>query len=176
MKEFKLNKQTFLGGWYIDPKLCDEILKMFKQIPDVLKESGGIYNNNKLDQVDKDIKDSIDIFIRSNNFKYPLNKYHEQLQICLENYVKKYPDVNRLARFTLTSQYNIQHYKKGGGFKKWHCERTDGGTMFRNQDLIIPAKKGLTLIWPAEWTHTHKGQISNTKEKYIVTGWYHLIV
>ena len=77
----------------------------------------------------------------------------------------------------------------------WHCERSDiatckrvlvfmtylndlpdGGTMFKNQDLTIPAKKGLTLIWPAEWTHTHKGQISNTKEKYIVTGWYHLIV
>ena len=48
----------------------------------------------------------------------------------------------------------------------------DGGTMFKYQNLTIPAKKGLTLIWPSDWTHTHKGQISNTKEKYIITGWY----
>ena len=48
----------------------------------------------------------------------------------------------------------------------------DGGTEFKYQNLITPAKKGLTLIWPAQWTHTHRGQISGTKEKYIVTGWF----
>ena len=195
MKEFKLDKQTFMGGWYIDTKLCDKIIKIYKQIPTVLKGGGETSKPDGSKEINKDIKDSSDISIESNNFKYPLNKYHEQLQACLENYVKKYPDVNQLTRFVLTPRYNIQHYKKGGGFKMWHCERgdiatckrclvfmtylndvPDGGTMFKNQDLTIPAKTGLTLIWPAEWTHTHKGQISNTKEKYIVTGWYHLIV
>ncbi len=48
----------------------------------------------------------------------------------------------------------------------------DGGTEFKYQNLTIPAKKGLTLIWPAPWTHTHRGQVSNTKTKYIITGWY----
>ena len=48
----------------------------------------------------------------------------------------------------------------------------DGGTDFKNQGITIPATKGLTLIWPSEWTHTHKGIISNTSEKYIVTGWF----
>ena len=33
------------------------------------------------------------------------------------------------------------------------------------------AKKGLTLIW-LDFTHTHKGVVSKTKEKYIVTGWF----
>ena len=51
----------------------------------------------------------------------------------------------------------------------------DGGTSFKYQDIDIPAKKGLTLIWPAYWTHTHKGIISNTKEKYIVTGWLNFL-
>ena len=51
----------------------------------------------------------------------------------------------------------------------------DGGTEFLYQNLTIPAKKGLTLIWPAFFTHTHKGQISKTKEKYIVTGWFNHI-
>ena len=39
------------------------------------------------------------------------------------------------------------------------------------KEIKIPAKKGLTLIWPSDWTHTHKGEISKTKEKFIVTGW-----
>ena len=32
-------------------------------------------------------------------------------------------------------------------------------------------KKGLTLIWPAIWTHTHKGVVSKKHTKYIITGW-----
>ena len=51
----------------------------------------------------------------------------------------------------------------------------DGGTMFKYQKIITPAKKGSTVIWPAGFTHTHKGQISHTKEKFIVTGWWSLI-
>ena len=50
----------------------------------------------------------------------------------------------------------------------------DGGTEFLYQKITTPAKKGLTLIWPSDWTHTHRGQISNEHEKYIATGWYSL--
>jgi hypothetical protein len=48
----------------------------------------------------------------------------------------------------------------------------EGGTEFLYQDLKVEPKKGLTLIWPSYWTHTHRGVISKTQEKYIVTGWY----
>jgi len=30
----------------------------------------------------------------------------------------------------------------------------------------------LTLIWPTDWTFTHRGVPSLTEEKYIVTGWF----
>jgi len=79
----------------------------------------------------------------------------------------------------------IQHYKPGEGFFKWHTENEgygnsklrhlvfmtylntveDAGTEFYHQKITSPAKKGLTLMWPAEWTHTHKGQISKEDEK-----------
>ena len=49
----------------------------------------------------------------------------------------------------------------------------DGGTAFYHQKIETKAEKGLTLIWPSTWTHTHKGIISPTSEKQIVTGWYH---
>jgi hypothetical protein len=38
--------------------------------------------------------------------------------------------------------------------------------------MVSPAKKGLTMIWPTDWTHIHRGIVSETKEKMIVTGWY----
>jgi hypothetical protein len=49
---------------------------------------------------------------------------------------------------------------------------TDGGeTEFHYQQVKVKPEKGLTLIWPADWTHTHRGIPSETQEKYIVTGW-----
>ena len=47
----------------------------------------------------------------------------------------------------------------------------NAGTEFYYQKLKIPCKKGLTLIWPSDFTHTHKGIINEKKEKYILTGW-----
>ena len=43
---------------------------------------------------------------------------------------------------------------------------------FKYQNITAPCKKGLTLIWPTDFTHTHSGQISETHEKYIITGWF----
>ena len=47
-----------------------------------------------------------------------------------------------------------------------------GETEFYYQKLKIKPETGLTIIWPSDWTHTHRGITSNTEEKYIVTGWY----
>jgi len=41
--------------------------------------------------------------------------------------------------------------------------------------LKVKPEKGLTLIWPADWTFTHRGIPSMSETKYIVTGWYNYI-
>ena len=46
-----------------------------------------------------------------------------------------------------------------------------GSTYFSHYDLHIQPTKGTTLIWPAEWTHAHKGSILRSGIKYIITGW-----
>ena len=53
------------------------------------------------------------------------------------------------------------------GYHKYY----DGGTEFLHQNLKIPCKKGLTLIWPAAWTHTHRGVIDENLPKTLITGW-----
>ena len=40
------------------------------------------------------------------------------------------------------------------------------------QKLKTEAECGLTLIWPSDWTYTHRGVVSNSHTKYIITGWY----
>jgi hypothetical protein len=53
---------------------------------------------------------------------------------------------------------------------------TDGGeTEWKYQKLKIQPRKGLTVIWPTDWTHTHRGLPSKTQDKYIMTGWLNFI-
>ena len=47
-----------------------------------------------------------------------------------------------------------------------------GETEWFHQKVKIQPRKGLTVIWPPDWTHTHRGIPSPTQTKYIVTGWY----
>ena len=190
MKEYKLPLDSFIGGWFIDKTVCDDIVKYFKGTPNKFKNKGHVYNSGER-KINKKIKDSLDLPISKKQFLPPFNNYRKELQDCLEKYLVRYPQCNGLERFNINDDYNIQYYKPKGGFKQWHCERgglldvkrilvfmtflndaPDGGTMFKYQKLTIPAKKGLTLIWPTDFTHTHKGQISKTHEKYIITGWY----
>ena len=46
-----------------------------------------------------------------------------------------------------------------------------GGTKWVQQDFTSNAVEGSMIVWPAGWTHSHKGIVSNTQDKYIVTGW-----
>ena len=41
-----------------------------------------------------------------------------------------------------------------------------------NPALKIKPKKGLTVLWPTDWTYTHRGIASPSQLKYIITGWY----
>ena len=47
-----------------------------------------------------------------------------------------------------------------------------GGTEWIHQKLKVKPEKGKTVIWPAEWTHTHRGIVAPKETKYIATGWY----
>jgi hypothetical protein len=50
-----------------------------------------------------------------------------------------------------------------------------GETEFLLQKVKAKPTKGLSLIWPSDWTHTHRGIVSPTEEKYIITGWFDFV-
>jgi hypothetical protein len=186
-----LKNKDFICSWTIPEYICDEILDYYNNNKNLHHK--GVVFSNKTQETRDDYKVSTDLSIQPNNQDRPFGEYRSELQNCLNLYVETYPHVNKIHRFNVTEVYNIQHYKKGEGFKAEHCERDgafnstlkrclvfmtylndvdDGGTKFIYQDRIIKAQKGKTIIWPADWTHTHVGQISETKEKTIVTGWF----
>lgn len=117
-------------------------------------------------------------------------KYVSFLKMCLEHYIDK---------FSVLSTFNIhpfgikvQKTRPGQGFHIWHCEQASkdsqqrvvtfmtylndveegGETEFRYQCKRIKPKKGLTLLWPADYTHTHRGLMPLKGDKYIATGWF----
>ena len=53
----------------------------------------------------------------------------------------------------------------------------DGGhTKYHHFDISIKPEIGKTIIWPAEWTHAHTGEVLKSGKKYIITGWLHFPV
>jgi hypothetical protein len=182
---------NFISGWYIDPSFCDEIIDAFEQHPE-LQYSGMLGTPPRLE---KDKKDSLDCYL--GNFPDLQHKYIDMLQQCVNLYIEKYKFVNEHGPWTITQEINIQKYKPNGGFHKWHCERTsfaqpsvslhlvfmtylndvedEGETEFYYQKLKIKPEKGLTLIWPVDWTFTHRGVASKTQTKYITTGWFNFV-
>ena len=140
---------------------------------------------------DKDTKQSTDVniqFVSNNKF---IKDYTNYLINGLKAYSKKYEYFN--SELTISEGFNIQHYGPGQGFKRWHNERDQyqshqralvfmtylndvpdgGGTEFAYYpEIKIKAKRGLSLLWPTDFTHTHRGIISQ-HDKYIITGWFH---
>jgi hypothetical protein len=48
----------------------------------------------------------------------------------------------------------------------------DGGeTEFLYQRMRVKPKQGTLLIWPAGFTHTHRGNPPLSNNKYVITGW-----
>jgi prolyl 4-hydroxylase len=189
LEKFEIDDNLFMKRYYIPENICDNLINFYKSNSHLHYK--GLSISGKEIKSDVSVKDSTDLSIEPEMNYFPMNEYRYELQKCLENYMEKYDILKRCSRFDITENYNIQHYKIEGGFKTWHFENDaqknrqrilvfmtylndveDGGTEFKYQGVTTPAKKGLTLLWPAGWTHLHKGQISKTKEKYIVTGWY----
>jgi len=187
--------ETFIRQYEIDKSICDDLIEYHNNNFEY-RDVGKIGNNNGDSVFDKDTKESIDVLFFNYSRNPKIVNYFKTLTNCLNEYGKHY----ELGQYTTTVANNIQYYPPGGGFKKWHCERArhgssgyiivqralvymtylndvkDGGeTEFKYQKLKIKPKKGLTLIWPSDFTHTHRGIPSMTEEKYIATGWFNIL-
>ena len=110
-----------MGGWFIDEKICEDIIQSY--VDNSLKaKEGRIYDNTNTPIVDKSWKHSFDIPFAPDTVFSPYLEYLVELQNVLELYIDKFPHVKEIQRFQIRERVYIQKYPVGGGFKKWHFE------------------------------------------------------
>jgi hypothetical protein len=112
---------------------------------------------------------------------------------CLKKYVAEF-DI--LSSFTLVGWWlKAQLTRKGEGYHAWHFEsstffeakRVLAWSIYLNDDYQggeleflyfgkrIKLGEGDIVIFPAAFTHTHRGNMVLGGEKLLLTGWYELV-
>lgn len=173
-----------------DASVCDQLIKGFQKARDL----GFTHEGRSGKGVDKTWKDSEDAPLNCLpvNVHKHVRAYREHVMASLRRYVATFPILETgAAKIGFLEPPQIQFYKPGGGFFGEHFEssgldichrvlafqtflcdvKEGGGTEFLYQNYICPPKKGKTIIWPAGFTHTHRGQVAPNEEKYVITGW-----
>ena len=182
----------FIGSWNIENEtLCKEIISFFEENK-LLHKAGETGLG-----VDTSVKKTTDLPIKPSdlkNIKFKhINNYINELYKCFIHYQDQWPFVKKIVKDLNIGMFNIQKYSPGDHFSRIHTERNnlesshrvfawmtylndveDGGvTKFHHYDIEVKPEMGKTLIWPAEWTHAHSGEVLNSGIKYIITGWMH---
>ena len=168
-------------------KECQILINQFENSP---KREGRSYSDGDL-VVNEDQKKCIEVEDSGFSNKTIISRIiNERLRECIDKYKKEYPSIDEfIARWVIDNAYNFQKYEtEEDGFKVWHTEAggaptarrvlawmfylndAKSGTEFINYPTVN-AKMGRCVIWPAGWTHVHKGVVPNKGLKYIVTGW-----
>lgn len=187
LKYSKDGSPTFIALATVSDEAIQQCIDIFNTLnPQVGVVGGGSFDPN--------IKNSLDLCV--NPFYTKIGK---EILYLKQQYAQLVDD-DSIEHLNHCEQFNIQKYnKKTGGFPSWHSENTpqrsltpdtvhlqcrhlawmtylndveEGGeTQFIHYKLSIKPRKGLTLLWPAFFTHRHRGLPSNTTEKMIATGW-----
>ena len=167
------NSPSFIGEYFIDESVCDKLIDFFNKTPDQpdrfipgtnhkhwyskLPGKVGTYDA----RIEKVIKDSIDLtftvpIMYSQDISPEILPFHDilwlyltELKVCMNKYAEDYPH----------SAEHLSQIQEGINLQKY-------------QNKIYKAEVGKTIIWPTDFTHTHRGIASNTEHKYIMTGWY----
>jgi len=193
--EFKSEYEDFIGKYtgVFDSQWCADVIDHFKY----LKASGHTFNR-QFQQHQKHSQDD-ESYLTAEEWDHQLrsrnslvnNGFNMGMEFCLNDYMTKFSILQTCQQMKLTS-IRIQETGSGGGFHSWHSERQSnltsnrklvtmvylnsiqngGETEFLYQAKRIKPEQGLALIWPADFTHTHRGNPPLAETKYIITSWF----
>ena len=184
MTDMLFKDVDFLRAAYMPESICDRLRDFFEENTDNHHKgySGG--------RIQEQVKKSTDLPLELVPY---YSEYFWELQKIIDMYIKEYPACNEGYPFGIIEGCQIQRYYPSEGYYAWHTERDsclpqvqdrhlvfmtylndvddEGETEFYHQKLKVKPKKGLTIIWPADWTFKHRGITSPTETKWICTGW-----
>ena len=114
------------------------------------------------------------------------------------SYSKIYPLVTtNMGRWTIVDTCQYAKFEAGKYYSHIHCENSmpvvpianrcfawmiylntikdGGGTEFIHQNFTTNPIAGDMYIWPAGWTHMHRGVNAPNQDKYTITGWCYYV-
>ena len=175
---------------------CNHMICEFERI----ESQGHCGNRQDAEGVDKTIKQDSFYFLNVRNHSFSnfndepaISVFFSGLQKCFDDYVAEY-DILRDTTLKC-STVKMQKTVPGAGYHVWHAEQGPdadasrclvyilylndiaeaGETEFLYQQTRIPPKENRMVIWPAAFTHAHRGNVVHgDKSKYIITGWFYI--
>ena len=184
--------ETFIREYMLsDPSICDSLVELHKKAVAANLALPGTVGPQSI--VEPSVKRSTDlgIGVAQKHFdlrEFRFDAYMREVSGFLNSYIEEL--MSHGGSFTMKFPPQIQWYKPGEGFYAWHVDGahghsdralvfttylndvTDGGgTEFHHQRMVTSPVKGKTVIFPAALTHVHRGVVSPTQHKYLLTGW-----
>jgi len=170
---------------------CNNLINLINDA----ENAGLTHNRQNHEGSSKLDKEDAAIFIPSFPMEHTsleiLNEFnHVFWGTCYKQYAEKYSVLNTFAAHK-SYTIKIQKTKPGQGYHVWHAETTNresshrlltwtvylndefeaGETEFLYQQYRYKPQKGDCIIFPAAYTHTHRGNPPIGGDKYIITGW-----
>ncbi len=193
MQQHKNPDYILVDDRRFEEHICQKIIDYFESHSDQWKEGG--YDG----KVDKTKKDFTELYMdmrtmhQDEKDRFPTGLM--QLQKTFEKYKEEHPFTTKIHPWGPNAIFKIQRYLPGQGYHEIHCENDvplnhpcsarmmgwmvylndvyDGGhTQWPAQGKRIPPRRGDVVMWPAYWTHPHKGEVAENEVKYIMTGWF----
>lgn len=176
---------------------CQHLIKEF----DRLVDSGAGSNRQRSEGTPKHRKNDMQLGLNFGvHAAAPFNDspstkvFFDGLQKCYDDYTDLF-SVLKDASIHGTAM-KMQRTDPGGGYHVWHGEQgnkdhaervlvymlylntigeQDGGeTEFLYQRLRLRPEENTMIVWPAAYTHAHRGNtVLGGTSKYIVTGWFY---
>ena len=169
----------------LEPELCDEILNVFHA------------NHHLHERYEKNLKPNFTQF----NFTANLNLYpdlHNKVMLRTFDMINEYKNKVQESIFWQENfgfeQFRIKSYQKGTDDQfDSHVDSTDkesslrflaffwylndvdqgGDTEFLNFDLTIQPRKGRLFIFPPMWMYPHRGNVTISHDKYLLSSYLH---
>jgi len=191
----KVKNLTFISSYNVAPyDYCDRMIAKFDEIEKnaSLMQTSGYSGTEQYGA--KSRKDLSFFFNENQNDAFDLHQETNKiLDEGLKLYAEEYPSLQSCHNF-YSHVVKVQKTPPKGGFHIWHCERGssnvarclvwtiylndipegEGETEFLEYGIKVQPKKGMVSFFPADWTHTHRGNAVYTHNKYIATGWYYI--
>jgi hypothetical protein len=149
-----------------------------------IKKDDQFYSSDVISGMELDITDMTPCRMFNEKFwNVVFPAYTEEYGVLLDNH----------SRMTIRSM-KLQKTEVGGGYHIWHCEDATPEQMRRVMTFIlylndvdeggeteflyypkrVKSKQGRLILWPAGYTHTHRGNPPLSNTKYVLTGWVEL--